>query len=155
MAQRTVRLTAAGKTRLEGELAALRNERRPILASRIQEATNDGDVSDNAEYEELKDEWAMVEARIHDLEQTLEHAEVIERSEPTGVVALGSEVTLRGDDGVEETWIVVSPEEANTLDQRISTGSPVGRAVLGCKEGDSATVPTPGGQMVYTIVRVA
>lgn len=155
MTQRTVRLTAAGKARLEAELATLRDERRPSLHARIQQATGDGDVSDNAEYEELKDEWAGLEARIRELEQTLEHAEVIERRAPTGVVDLGSKVTLRGDDGVEETWTLVSPEEANTLDGSISTGSPVGRAVMGRREGESATVRTPGGAMVYTVVRVA
>ena len=63
MAQRTVRLTAAGKARLEADLATLRDEKRPALAARIQVATGDGDVSDNAEYEELKEEWAIVELK--------------------------------------------------------------------------------------------
>lgn len=155
MAHRTVPLTAAGKARLEAELAMLRDQRRPALAARIQEATGDGDVSDNAEYEELKDEWAALEARIQDLEQTLTHAAVIEQGTTTGIVGLGSEVTLRGDDGVEETWILVSPQEADTHDRRISTESPVGRALLGCREGDTPSVKTPAGAMVYTVLRVA
>ena len=152
---RTVRLTANGKTRLEEELADLLTRRRPELAARIQEATEHGDVSDNSEYEELKDEWAMLEARIRDLQQTLGHAEVIQRDASDDAVGLGSRVTLRSDDGEEETWILVSPEEANTLDGTISTESPVGRALLGCRPGDSPTVTTPGGTMVYTVVNVA
>ncbi|MDQ3781197.1 MAG: transcription elongation factor GreA, partial [Chloroflexota bacterium] len=67
---RTVQLTAAGKKRLEEELATLQNRRQPELATRIQEATEHGDVSDNSEYEDLKEEWVIVDARIRDLEQT-------------------------------------------------------------------------------------
>jgi transcription elongation factor GreA len=151
----TVWLTQAGKSRLEEELQDLRTRRRPELHSRIQEATESGDISDNSEYEELKDEWASLEARIFELEQTLDRAEIIQRQDGDGVVGLGSTVTLRSDDGEEETWILVSPQEANSLDGTISTQSPVGRAVVGCRAGDSATVPIPGGSMVYTVVAVA
>lgn len=151
----TVWLTEAGKARLSDELHELRTRRRPELHARIQEATESGDISDNSEYEELKDEWASLEARIFELEQTLGHAEVIQRAEGVEVVGLGSKVTLRSDDGEEETWILVSPQEANTMDGTISTQSPVGRAVVGCRAGDSATVPTPSGSMVYTVVAVA
>jgi transcription elongation factor GreA len=151
----TVWLTEAGKTRLADELQDLRTRRRPDLHARIQEATESGDISDNSEYEELKDEWASLEARIFELEQTLDHAEVIQRRDGDEVVGLGSKVTLRSDDGEEETWILVSPQEANTLDGRISTQSPVGQAVVGCRAGDSATVPTPSGSITYTVVAVA
>ena len=154
MAQ-TVWLTEAGKTRLEEELTDLRTRRRPELHTRIQEATESGDISDNSEYEELKDEWASLEARIHELEQTLDHAEVIQREAGDDIVGLGSRVTLRSDDGEEETWILVSPQEANSLDGTISTQSPVGQALLGCRAGDSATVVTPSGAIVYTVVSVA
>jgi transcription elongation factor GreA len=152
---RIVRLTAEGKTRLEEELTSLQTQRQPDLAARIQEATEHGDVSDNGEYEDLKEEWVMVEVRIRDLEHTLEHAQLIQRDPEDDAVGLGSRVTLRSDDGDEESWIVVSPEEANTLDGTISTESPVGRALLGCRAGDSPHVTTPGGTMVYTVVKVA
>jgi transcription elongation factor GreA len=154
MAQ-TVWLTEAGKTRLEDELNDLRTRRRPDLQTRIQEATESGDISDNSEYEELKDEWASLEARIHELEQTLDRAEIIQREADDDAVGLGSKVTLRSDDGEEETWILVSPQEANTLDGTISTHSPVGQALLGCRAGDSATVRTPSGAIVYTVVSVS
>lgn len=154
MAQ-TVWLTQAGKTRLEEELHDLRTRRRPELHTRIQEATESGDISDNSEYEELKDEWASLEARIYELEQTLERAEVIQREDGAETIGLGSKVTLRSDDGEEETWILVSPQEANTLDGTISTQSPVGEALIGRRVGDSATVRTPSGAIVYTVVAVA
>jgi transcription elongation factor GreA len=152
---RTVRLTEAGKTRLEEELATLRTERQPALATRIQEATEHGDVSDNSEYEDLKDEWQKMEARIRELEQTLERAEVIAPDAASDNADLGSTVKLRSDDGEEETWVLVSPEEANTLDGTISTESPVGGALLGRRAGDSVTVSAPSGEIVYTIVSIS
>jgi transcription elongation factor GreA len=154
MAQ-TVWLTEAGKARLEDELNDLRTRRRPDLQVRIQEATESGDISDNSEYEEIKDEWASLEARIYELEQTLDRAEIIQREDGDDAVGLGSKVTLRSDDGEEETWILVSPQEANTLDGTISTQSPVGQALVGCRAGDSATVRTPSGAIVYTVVSVS
>ena len=154
MMAETIWLTESGKTRLEEELQDLRTRRRPELHARIQEATESGDISDNSEYEELKDEWASLEARIFELEQTLDHAAVIQRQEGNDVVGLGSRVTLRTDDGEEETWVLVSPQEANTLDGTISTQSPVGQAIVGCRAGDAATVRTPSGSIVYTVVSV-
>lgn len=151
----TVWLTEAGMTRLEEELQDLRTRRRPDLHARIQEATESGDVSDNSEYEDLKDEWASLEARIIELEQTLDRAAIIQREEGDEIIGLGSRVTLRSEDGEEETWILVSPQEANTLDGTISTQSPVGQSLVGRKAGDSATVRTPGGAMIYTVVTVA
>jgi transcription elongation factor GreA len=148
-------LTEAGKARLEDELLDLRTRRRPELHTRIQEATESGDISDNSEYEDLKDEWASLEARITELEQTLDNAMLIQRDESDETIGLGSKVTLRSDDGEEETWVLVSPQEANTMDGTISTQSPVGKSLVGCKAGDSATVRTPGGAMVYTVVAVA
>jgi transcription elongation factor GreA len=154
MAQ-TVWLTEAGKARLEDELNDLRTRRRPDLQVRIQEATESGDISDNSEYEEIKDEWASLEARIYELEQTLDRAEIIQREDGDDAVGLGSKVTLRSDDGEEETWILVSPQEANTLDGTISPQSPVGQALVGRRAGDSATVRTPSGAIVYTVVSVS
>lgn len=151
----SVWLTEVGKARLEEDLLDLRNRRRPELHERIQEATESGDVSDNAEYEDLKDEWAMLEARIGELEQTLERAVIIEKPSEGGVIGLGSEVTLRADDGELATWVFVSPQEAKSGDGRISTQSPVGQALMGRRTGESATVAAPGGSMRYTVVAVA
>ena len=154
MAQGTVPLTAAGKARLEDQLDLLRTRRRPELMARIQDETESGDVSDNSEYEELKETAAIVDARIRELEQTLSKAVLVEAASD-GTVGLGSSVTLRDGEGVEETWTLVSPQEANAVAGTISTGSPVGRAVLGCRKGDSPTARTPVGEMVYIVVDVA
>ncbi|MDQ3694173.1 MAG: transcription elongation factor GreA [Chloroflexota bacterium] len=152
---RTVRLTETGKARLADELATLRTERQPALASRIHDATEHGDVSDNSEYEDLKDEWQKMDARIRELELTLERAEVITPDATSGIAELGSTVTLRSDDGEEETWVLVSPEEANSLEGTISTESPVGRALFGRRAGDSTTVSAPSGDIVFTIVSIS
>ena len=151
----TVWLTESGMARLNDELKDLRGRRRPDLHQRIQEATESGDVSDNSEYEELKDEWASLEARIIELEQTLERAAVIQREAGDDTIGLGSKVTLRSDDGEVETWVLVSPQEAHTADGAISTESPVGRALVGRSVGEAAVVRTPGGEMTYTVVAVA
>jgi transcription elongation factor GreA len=151
---RLVRLTPAGKVKLEEELAHLQTVKKRDLAARIQEATEHGDISDNSEYEGLKEDLVLTDARIHELEQTLERAEIV--APPTGDhVDLGSTVTIRSDDGEEETWRLVGPEEADTREGTISTDSPVGSALIGRRKGDSATVTTPAGSMVFTIVRVA
>ena len=151
----TVWLTESGKARLSEELHDLRTRRRPELHARIQEATESGDVSDNSEYEDLKDEWAILEARINELELTLENSAVIQREAGDETIGLGSKVTLRADDGEDETWVLVSPQEANTLDGTISTQSPVGKSLVGRRAGDTAEVRTPGGSMTYTVVSVA
>jgi transcription elongation factor GreA len=149
-----VQLTSAGKERLREELEHLRDVKRPQLAERIEVANEDGDVSDNSEYEDMKEELIMADRRIQELEYLLATAEEIE---PTadGTVGLGSKVTLVGSDGEEATWILVDPAEADTRNGSISTDSPVGHALMGKRKGDSATVATPGGEIVYTVTNVA
>lgn len=152
---RTVRLTPAGKLKLEEELSHLINVKKPALATRIQESTEHGDISDNSEYEALKEEFVLTEARIRDLEHTLERAEIVEPPTDSDAVGFGATVTIRGDDGFEETWTLVSPEEADTREGSISTESPVGQALIGRGVGESAAVETPVGTIVYTVVGIA
>lgn len=152
--ERTIQLTADGHARLMQELKHLTEVKLPDISARIQDATEHGDVSDNSEYEDLKEEFVLTEARIRELEQTLERAEIIPEGSVDGTIHLGSRVTVRSDDDEEETWVLVSPEEASAVDGRISTQSPVGKALVGSRVGDSATVTTPGGQIVYTVVGV-
>jgi transcription elongation factor GreA len=152
--KKTIQLTAEGKARLEEELRELSTEELPELKSRIQVATEEGDISDNSEYEELKETYMQVENRIRELEQTLERAEVIPEGSVDGSIGLGSHVTVRSDDGETETWILVSPEEASAADGRYSTESPIGRALLGKRADATVTVQTPGGAIVYSVVDV-
>ena len=151
--QDVVRLTPEGRLRLQDELEHIRTEKRPALSARLQEENEHGDVSDNSEYEDLKEELIMVDARIHELELLLDSAEDVEPA-PRGTVGLGSTVTIQTDDGEQETWRLVSPQEADTRIGAISTSSPVGHAIMGLKKGDVASVATPGGTFVYTIVSV-
>ena len=107
--ERSVLLTADGKARLESDLKQLRDVRLRELFRSVQDANTNNEASDSSEYEELKDELAYTEARVRDLEQLLENAEVIAEGSPDGIVAIGSHVTVKGDDGVTETWIAGQP----------------------------------------------
>ncbi|MBX3070311.1 MAG: transcription elongation factor GreA [Thermomicrobiales bacterium] len=151
---RVVQLTPEGRQRLADELENLRGVKLPELTTRIQDANEHGDISDNSEYEELKEELVLTDARIHELEFLLDKAEEIEPP-AKGVVGLGSSVTIRSDDGEEDTWRLVSPQEADTRVGAISTDSPVGHALMGRKVGDSTSVETPAGVLNYTIVKVS
>ncbi|HYP58876.1 MAG TPA: transcription elongation factor GreA [Thermomicrobiales bacterium] len=149
-----VQLTSAGRSRLEDELAFLRDVKRRELADRLEDSNEDGDISDNSEYEDLKEDLVMTDRRIQELEYLLATAEPIEPSQD-GSIHLGSVVTIVDSDGEEASWTLVDPAEADTRAGSISTDSPVGRALMGRHPGDSATVETPGGQIVYTVVNVA
>lgn len=149
-----VRLTPEGKARLQEELEHLQHVKLPDLTARIQDANEHGDISDNSEYEDLKEEVVMTDARITELEYLLETAEIVEPPSG-GMIGLGSTVTIVSDDGEKETWRLVSPEEADTRAGAISTDSPVGHALVGRKKGDKTTVETPGGAITYTVEKVA
>lgn len=150
---RVVQLTQEGRQRLGDELNHLRKVKLPELTARIQDANEHGDISDNSEYEELKEELVLTDARIHELEFLLDKAEDIAPPE-RGHVGLGSSVTIRSDDGEEETWRLVSPEEADTRIGAISTDSPVGHALMGRKKGDTTSVETPAGTIAYSVTSV-
>ncbi len=152
--ERSVQLTVEGRKRLEGELIELRDVKLRELFRSVQDANSNNEASDSGEYEEIKEELVYTEARVRDLEQLLRNAEVLEGGSPDGIVALGSRVTVKFDDGETNTWMVVTPEEASLPDASVSTDSPVGRALLGSKEGDAVTVITPGGEVNYTVVAV-
>ncbi|MBA3379870.1 MAG: GreA/GreB family elongation factor [Chloroflexia bacterium] len=152
--ERSVQLTAEGQKRLEAELIELRDVRLRDLFRNIQDANTNNEASDSGEYEEQKEELVYTEARVRDLEQLLRNAETLKGGSPNGVVALGSRVTVKFDDGESDTWTVVTPEEASLPDGSVSTDSPVGQALLGSKEGDAVTVITPGGEVNYTVVAV-
>ncbi len=152
--ERSVQLTAEGRKRLEGELAELRDVRLRDLFRSVQDANTNNEASDSGEYEELKEELVYTEARVRELEQMLRNAEVIEGGSPDGIVALGSRITVKFDDGETDTWTLVSPEEASLPDGSVSTDSPVGQALKGSKEGDTIKVVTPGGEVTYAVVSV-
>jgi len=151
---RKVRLTPEGKVRLEKEREQLDSVRLPELSKRIQDATEHGDISDNSEYEEMKEEYMHLESRMYDLTQTLEHAEIILGGSSDGTAQLGSHIKVRDQDSVEEVWILVSSAEASSSENRVSSESPAGKQLLGKRAGDEATVQTSGGSFTYTILNV-
>ncbi len=152
--ERSIQLTADGKARLEEELRQLREVRLPEITAQMQESVETGDNDDGSETEPLKDEYVTVEARIRDLELTIEAAEIIPEGSPDGVIGLGSHVTIRSDDG-DETWVLVGPEEADAPEGRLSSESPVGKALMGAKAGEKTLVTTPGGDMSYEVIDVS
>jgi len=147
-------LSREGETGLRRELDTLVSVRRGEVAARIHDAKQHGDLSENAEYEEAKNEQAFVEGRIQTLEGMLKTAVIIENP-GSDHAALGSTVVVESLDGLE-TFSIVGSAEARPADGKISNESPVGRALLGRKAGEKITVRLPSGSDVkYTIKKIS
>lgn len=155
MTDKPVFLTAEGRTKIETELEYMRTVRRREVADRIHSAKDQGDITDNAEYEDAKNEQAFVEGRILELESKLRNAVLIANTaNGSGTVQLGSTVTIKDHDGEESRYTIVGSAEAKPAQGRISNESPVGRSLLGRRVGDEVPVRTPGGIVNYTIIAV-
>jgi transcription elongation factor GreA len=157
MPEKEVILTPEGLMNLEKELEYLRSTKRREVADRIKQAIEFGDITDNSEYEDAKNEQAFVEGRIATLEKMLRNARLIEG--PDGdhdEVAVGSRVILKDLDlGDVEEYTIVGSAEANPSKQRISNESPVGRAVLGKAVGSVVEVLVPAGTVKYQVLQIA
>jgi transcription elongation factor GreA len=152
-----VYLTESGMKELQEELKHLREVRRPEVASRIGQAKEYGDISENAEYEDAKNEQAFIEGRIRTIEDLLNRARLIKEDRSAsngGIVRLGSRVTTVDDTDEKETWQLVSSAEANPVQGKISDESPVGRALLGRRVGDQVSVRALAGMLNFKIVAV-
>lgn len=145
-------LTAEGQTKLKQELQELVHVRRKEIASRIQEAKELGDLSENAEYQEAKNEQAFNEGRIEELEATLRNVMIIIDGAGSDVIRVGS--VVQADNGNHHTLHIVGSNEADPLAGKISNESPLGQALLGKKVGDTVTAPTPRGPVNYRIIKV-
>jgi len=154
MPDRTVYLTREGFKRLDAELEHLRTVKRPEVSERIRRSKDMTDTTDNAEYDEAKSEQGFVEGRIAELELTLASAQIIGDGPSTEFVGLGSHVTVRDSDGEEDKYRIVGSMEADPRRGMISNESPVGRALLGKKRGESATVVAPGGAFDLVVIEV-
>lgn len=147
-------LTPEGRQKLEEELNHLKTVRRVEVAQAIHEAKSDGDVAENAGYEEAKRQQAFVEGRIMTIETILENSVLIQSSGSREAVSLGSRVSLV-EDGVEpETYSIVGSAEANPGNGRISNESPLGKALMGHRVGDRVAFDTPGGRVEVEILRI-
>ncbi len=156
MAEKEIVLSPEGLKKLESELEYLKSVRRREVAERIKQARQFGDLDENSEYDDAKNEQAFVEGRIAELENVLRFARVLNREtiDPERV-GLGSRITLRDlESGEEFTYTIVSSAEADPAEGRISDQSPVGKAVLGQKVGSTVEVAAPIGHFCYQIVDI-
>jgi transcription elongation factor GreA len=153
MDEKPVLLTKDGLRALEDELEQLVDVRRSEVAERIRQARDFGDISENAEYTEAKNEQSLLEGRIQTLEVMVRNAVMIEEPRQHGVVAVGSQVSVSSDEG-EESYSIVGAAEADPLAGRISNESPLGRALLGHKPGDEVEWTSPIGTSRVKILSV-
>ena len=142
-----------GLDNLNAELENLKTVQRPEIIARVATARSHGDLKENAEYEYARKEQSFIEGRIQMLEQMLRHAEVIDLSQPTDSVRLGSTVDVESD-GERFTYSIVGSTEAKPALGRLSNNSPVGRALVGARAGDEVTVELPSGTVVYKVIAV-
>jgi transcription elongation factor GreA len=149
-------LTPEGYEKLKGEIEYLSNERRRDVAERIRIAREFGDIQENAEYDDAKNEQAMLEHRIATLEQRLRDARVIDKSEVSSdAVSIGSLVRLRDlEAGKTIEYSIVGSAEANPAENRLSNESPVGRSIMGRKKGETVEVAAPRGTLKFKIVEI-
>jgi transcription elongation factor GreA len=144
--QKDVILTEEGLQNLKEELEHLQGAKRREVAERIKEAREFGDISENSEYDDAKNEQAMLEARIAQLEERLRGARVLDAGElGTDVVRVGSKVDVQDDKGKKQSFVIVGATEASPP-ERLSNESPVGKALMGHKKGDTAEVVLPNGK---------
>lgn len=148
-------LTAEGAERLKQELEYLKGPAREQLAQRLRAAISQGDLSENADYIAAKEEQGFLEGRIQELTVILSNVQIIDEIKHNrGMVDIGSHVTIQEDDFDPETYHIVGPKEADPVNSRISHESPIGKALLGHKEGDTVAAETPNGTIRLKILKI-
>lgn len=151
-------LTKEGLEKLKEELNYLKEVKRKEVAERLKEAISYGDLSENAEYEEAKNEQAFVEGRILELEEKIKYVKIIDdKSKKGAIVQLGSKVLIKNlssKSKLEEEFTIVGSTEADPVNHKISNVSPVGKALLERRAGDTVKISAPAGVMEYKILRV-
>lgn len=148
--------TKEGLEKLKSDLNHLKTKGRADIARQIAEARDKGDLSENAEYDAAKDAQGHLEARIAKLEESLGNAREIDESQlDTSVISILSKVTIKNKkNGATFTYTLVSEEEADLKQAKISTQSPIGQGLLGRKKGDTAKIKTPAGEIEFEIVKI-
>ena len=145
-------LSAEGLEKVKKELHELKTKKRQEIAARLEHAKSLGDLSENAEYQETKEEQSLVESKIIELEDIIREAVLI-KGHRTDQVAVGSTVRVSSERG-EETYMIVGSEEASPAEEKISNESPMGKAFLDHKVGETVQVRTPRGVIEYRIVEI-
>ena len=157
MATKETQITAEGLKRLEEELAQRKGAIREEIVERLKEARAQGDLSENSEYDQAKEDQGKNESRIVELEQMIKTAVIIDTTAfgKEGIVSLGCTVVLKDvETGEEETYAIVGTTEADPFNNKISNESPVGSAILGKKVHDVVVANTPAGELSYEIMEV-
>ncbi len=156
MKKKEIFLTLEGKEELEKELNYLKTNKREEITQTLKEARALGDLSENSEYDQAREDQAALEKRIIEIEYTLEHATVIDKKDTDGKVSVGCQVELKYDDDDDvETYTIVGSQEADPFNNKISNESPIAAAILGRKSGDTVEVSSPDGMYKVNIVRVS
>jgi transcription elongation factor GreA len=150
-------LTPEGQRKLEEELEHLKTVKRKEIAERIKTSKEFGDISENAEYEDAKNEQAFIEGRILQLDQMLRNAKVIDNQHaPTDTITVGATVRLKDmGSGEEISYTIVGSAEADPDQDKISNESPVGRALLGKRNGETVDVVVPAGKMKFRVLKIS
>lgn len=153
---KVIQLTKDGLEKLQNELELLKTDGRTKIAEKIRVARGYGDLSENSEYDEAKNEQAKIEARIVELEKMLENVSVIDENINTDVVTVGANVVVLDVEYDEElTYRIVGSAEANPMQGYLSDDSPVGSALLGAKVGEEVTAITPAGELKFKIISIS
>ena len=154
--EKEYKMSAARAQELQEELNYLKTTRSDEVAEQIKVARGFGDLSENSEYDEAKNEQGKLYSRIAELEEILQHVVIVdEANAPTNVVTIGCKVTVADKDGKElPAYKIVGSQEADPMHGAISEESPFGKALVGAKEGDTVTVEAPQGAIVYTVCRI-
>lgn len=146
-------ISEEGLAKLKEDLHNLKTAKRQDIAMRLEHAKSLGDLSENAEYQEVKEEQSLVERQIAELEEMIADAVVIEEKVKTGRVEVGSTIIVSSPRG-SETYKIVGSEEARPAEGKISNESPLGKAFLGLRTGDSVNVKTPAGETIYKVEKI-
>lgn len=155
--QKIYEMTYEGIRKLEEELDYLKTDKRTEISERIKQALSFGDLSENSEYDDAKNAQGENESRIGEIEFVLKHSKVIDEDEISKTkVTIGAKIKLRDEElEKEEEYTLVSNKEANIFENKISTDSPIGMAIVGKKKGQIVDVKTPLGTLKYKIVKIS
>ncbi len=148
-----IQITKQGLEALNQELGGLKNEKRPKLVDRLAHARSQGDLAENSDYQNARDELEFLDGRIAELEEVIQKALVVKSNGKSGHVAFGTKVTLKAN-GKEHVYHIVGEWEADPAEKRISHTSPLGQALVGKEVGDKVEVEAPAGKIVYEILKV-
>lgn len=153
MTNNTVQLTKKGLESLQVELKELVEEKRPTVVARLERARNEGDLSENSDYINAKDELEFLDGRIDELKEVIDKAELVEENGSNSKVSVGTKVTLTTN-GSEHTFEIVGDWEADPMKKKISLTSPLGQALMDKKPGESVEVEAPAGKINYKIINI-